>query len=74
MAGVFEPYDVLSSVFEDLDAGRLRIFDIGRGTNGYDVSVHLFSNNVGDNGSTYIDLIAHRHHIRCGGNGRGHYA
>ena len=56
----------LSSVLNGRNIGRLRIFDVGRGTNGYDVSVHLFSNVSGDNGSTYIDLIAHLHHMRWG--------
>ena len=56
----------LSSVLTDRGIGCLRIFDVGRGTNGYDVSVHLFPNSIGDNGSVYIDLIAHRHHMRWG--------
>ena len=54
----------LSSALLDLVGGRLRIFDIGRGTNGYDVSVHLFANNSSDNGTNYIDLISRRHHMR----------
>ena len=56
----------LTDVLTELKSGRIRIFDIGRGTNGYDVSVHLFSNNGDDNGLFYIDLIAHRHHMRWG--------
>ena len=60
----------LTEVLSDLKSGRIRIFDIGRGNNGYDVSVHLFANNGGDDGLFYIDLIAHRHHMRWGEIGR----
>ena len=49
-----------------MKAGRIRVFDIGRGSNGYDASVHLFSNSGDDNGTSYIDLITHRHHVRWG--------
>ena len=56
----------LSEVLNELKSGCIRIFDIGRGTNGYDVSVHLFSNSGDDNGLFYIDLVAHRHHMRWG--------
>ena len=56
----------LAEVLSELKSGCIRIFDIGRGTNGYDVSVHLFSNQGDDNGLSYIDLIAHRHHMRWG--------
>lgn len=56
----------LSSVLTGRGTGCLGIFDFGRGTNGYDVSVRLFSNSSDDNGSVYIDLIAHRHHMRWG--------
>ena len=56
----------LSSIIADLKAGCVRIFDIGRGSSGYDVSVHLFPNNGDDDGKCYIDLIAHRHHMRWG--------
>merc|ERR1712112_558268 len=56
----------MGSVLTDRGIGCLRIFDVGRGTNGYDVSVHLFSNTSDDNGTVYIDLIAHRHHMRWG--------
>lgn len=48
------------SALLDLKVGCLRIFDIGLGTNGYDVSVRLFGNNFSDNGITYVDLISHR--------------
>ena len=56
----------LLSVLTDRNIGCLRIFDVGRGTNGYDVSVHLPPNVSGDNGSAYIDLVARRHHMRWG--------
>ena len=56
----------LSSVLLAPSSGRMRIFDVGRGTNGYEVSVHLPPNNFDDNGVMYIDLIAQRHHIRWG--------
>lgn len=56
----------LSSVLLGLKTGCLRIFDLRMGTNGYDVSVHLFSNVSGGNGTAYIDLIAHRRHMRLG--------
>ena len=38
----------LSSVLIDRCIGCLRIFDVGRGADGYDVSVHLFSNSIDD--------------------------
>ena len=56
----------LSSTLVDLKGGFRRIFDIGRGTTGYDVSVHLSPNNFSGSGLAYIDLIAHRHHMRWG--------
>ena len=56
----------LSSVLGGRDSGRLRIPDVGRGTNGYDAPSHLFPNVSGDNGSTYIYLVAHRHHMGRG--------
>ena len=56
----------LSSVLKEMKDGRVRIFDIGRGPNGYEVSVHLFPNAGEDNGTCYIDIIAHRHHMRRG--------
>ena len=42
----------LSSVLSGLKQGCIRIFDIGRGPNGYEVSVHLLSNNGDDNGAS----------------------
>ena len=56
----------LSSIIADLKTGRTRIFGIGRGSNGYEVSAHLFPNGGGDDGVCYIDLIAQRHHMRWG--------
>lgn len=56
----------VSSILSDISSGCLRIFDIGRGTSGYDASAHLRPNNVDDNGVTYTDLIAHRRHMRWG--------
>ena len=55
-----------SSVLNELKTGCIRIFDIVRGPIGYEVSVHLFSNEGCDDGISYIDLIAHRHHMRWG--------
>ena len=60
------PGFALSSIFAELPAGRLMIFDVGRGTTGYDASVHLFYNSGEVNGNYYIDMIAHRHHMRWG--------
>lgn len=57
----------LSSVLNYLKNGCIRIFDIDLGPNGYEVSFHLFSSEGCDNGIIYIDLIAHRHHMRWGG-------
>ena len=56
----------LSSVMSDLHTGYLQIFDVGRCTDGFDLAVHLFSNNVEDNGVNYIDFIAHSHHMSWG--------
>ena len=56
----------LSSILTDLEDDCVRIFDICRGSDGYDVSVHLFPNCGDDNGLSYIDPIAHRHHMRWG--------
>ena len=67
MVEISEPLGVFApSVLLGLRDGCIRIFDIGRGTNGYDASVRLYSNRVDDNGAAYIDLIAHRHHMRWG--------
>ena len=58
----------LSSVLSYLNKYCLRIFDIGRGDNGYAVSMsaHLFPNKIDDGGVTYIDLMSHRHHMSWG--------
>ena len=56
-----------SPVLLGLNAGLLRIFEVGSGADGYDVSSHLFSNSVDADGINYIDLISHRHQMRWGG-------
>ena len=56
----------MSSISDELPAGRLVDFDVGRGTIGYDASAHLFSNSGEDTGTYYNDMIARRHHMRCG--------
>lgn len=48
-----------------MQTGCLRTSDGGSGTNGYEVTVRLFSDAGADTGAVYLDFVAHYHHMRC---------
>ena len=57
----------LSEALSDLQSGRLRIFDIGRGADGYEVAANCSPTSGDDDGAIYTYSIALRHHMRLVG-------